>query len=189
MVGYLVKRILALVLLVGAIILMPFVGWLAAILLVILSAFSFIKQGFSDSTVSPGATFLLIIAGFFALSRGIGFLGNISQDLDIMSFIETAFCCIALFAGGRIFRGFVYKDRRSYDMDEQAEKLTRYYPQLMMISAVLRVIIEAVRAFFADALASYISYLDIGVAIGILLFALSILMYIFRTVHVFIKNN
>ncbi len=189
MVGYLVKRILALVLLVGAIMLMPVAGWFAAILFVILFAFSLIKHGFSDSTVSPAGSFFLLILGIFALSKGFGFIDKISHDFDIMAFIVTAFCALGLFAGGYIFRGFVYKDRVEYNMEEQVEKLTRFYPQLMMISAVLRVIIELARTFFTEALEGYLNYLDIGVKIGIALFVASILLYVFRMVHVFMKNR
>lgn len=187
MVGFLVKRFLALVLLVGAIIVMPFAGWIAAILFVILLACSIIKQGFSD--VGPGAAFFLIVAGFFALSRGLGFLDKLSENYKIMSFIIVAFCCVALFLGGRFFRRFVRSDIENYDMERQVEKLTRYYPQLMMISSVLRIVIEAARTFFAEAIADFISYLDIGVTIGIVLFALSILMYVLRTIHIFLENR
>ena len=187
MIGFLIKRILALALLVGAIVVMPFAGWIAAFLFVIIFALSLMKQGFSD--VGPGAAFFLIIAGFFALSRGLGFLNDLSQNYEIMTFLIIAFCCVALFLGGRFFRKFVVLDRNNFNMESQVERLTRYYPQLMMISAALRIVIEAARTFFAEMLADFISYLDLGVTIGTVMFALSILMYILRTIHIFIENK
>ncbi len=188
MVKFLVKRILFLILFLAAIFVMPVAAWAAALIYVVLFGFSLIKQGASDS-VGPKETVILIILGFFALSRGFNFIQEILLDEVLSYFIMIAVCCVAVIVGGNIFRRFVRADRDDFYMDSKIDNLTKAYPIILIASGVIRIVLEAALSFFSDFVAPYSQYLDFGIKAGIFLFALSIAMYIGRMIHIFQKNR
>lgn len=74
-------------------------------------------------------------------------------------------------------------------MDERVNKLIKYNSQLIVVAGIIRLIIEIIEQFFIEYIQSFSQYLGIGVTVGNIIFIIAIVMYIVRTIHVYIQNR
>jgi len=188
MVGYLVKRVIFLVLFVAALLITPVASFFGILVYFAILGFSFIKHANEDSSVSPMGYLLLIVAGIGMFIWGLNIMQDISSNFVLMEFFIIASCSLVIIGSGNLSKKLVYEDR-CYYMDDRIDLATKFYPYLLIIAGVLRIVIEAALTFFYEYVGSYEKYLEIGITVGIVLFVFSLAMYILRTMHVFVANR
>ena len=186
MVGYLVKKILALVLFAAAMVVVPFALPLAMVISVLVGACRMIAHSgdhgidFKEAALSFG----IGLVAFFASFRFL----NIYSSPNAQIILMAVFCGITIYAGVQ-FRGLARQEDRVFYMSATVRRFTKPHPYLLIVAGVLRLLIEAGFRFFSEEIAPFTRYTEIGIVLGNILFVAAIVMYVVRTIHIFKLNR
>ena len=179
--GYLIGHIALLLFLGAAILIAPVAAVLAIPLYLIgTSIYNFFSSLTTTSKNDVAMFFGSILLFFIAILVG----NKLTNLLWYETFTVVATCVIVILCGVKS-RGIASAEKRKYYMNDAIGACTGIYPILLIASALLRLFaVAAVSLFEMDAaLQPPLS------TVGYIVFAVAILMYILRTVHIFLQNN
>lgn len=188
MAKYLFKKIFALILFGLALFLIPIAIPFVILIMIIIYACKMISHS-GDYGVSSKEAVFLFFGGLVAFFGAFSVIDEINEYLFNSGFgLPAVFCAITIYAGVN-FKSYSRQEEQYFYMDERVNKLTKYNSQLIVVAGIIRLIIEIIEQFFIEYIQSFSQYLGIGVTLGNIIFIIAIVMYIVRTIHVYIQNR
>ena len=184
---YIFKKVFALILFALAMVLIPLAIPFVVLVATIAGAFHMIAH--SDEYGGPKTAIFVFILGFAAFFGAFSYAEEISNWIYNSAFGLPAIFCGITIVGGWYLRSFAIEEEANYYMDDSVNTFTKFHPQLIMASGIIRLVVEVAFCFFAEYVAPYSVILNIASGIGIFLFAISIVMYVVRTAHVYTQNK
>lgn len=186
MIGYLIKKIIALLLFAVAMVLVPFALPIVILIVLLVNSVRVISRS-GDYDVSGKEAFFYFLGGlicFFASFRVL----NIYAGENGYFVLIAIFCAVTVIAG-YFFRKIALAEERAFYMTASMNLLTKFHPHLLMAAGIIRLLIEVAPHFF-DWLATPLSrFTDVGILSGNVLFAVALVMYAVRTIYIFKENR
>ncbi|MBQ7356950.1 MAG: hypothetical protein IJW66_06065, partial [Clostridia bacterium] len=145
MIGYLIKRIIFLVIFLAAIIVMPFAAMIGMIIYFVVEGVRQVKSANEDLSLGFYGTFFFVIGGIAVMFMGLFIMDKITENPVWTELFAVVAFSATLIIGGRASINFVRTDRAYYFMNEVVEKLTAPYPYLLITAGIVRIVIEVIR--------------------------------------------
>ena len=125
MIGYLIKRIIFLVIFLAAIIVMPFAAMIGMIIYFVVEGVRQVKSANEDLSLGFYGTFFFVIGGIAVMFMGLFIMDKITENPVWTELFAVVAFSATLIIGGRASINFVRTDRAYYFMNEVVEKLMK----------------------------------------------------------------
>jgi len=181
MVKYLFLKVLFLVLFALAYVLVPLALPLIVLIVIIAEGVKLIKNG-DNPFISINAQGVSIIIGFVVILASFSFIDKINKWLTTAEYALPLVFSIVTILGGFYAISLARREGYNYYMNAKINLLTKFHPYLIILSGVLKLV--AISTLIKNH--TLVGTIE---TVGIVLFVLSIAMYVFRTVHIYMENK
>lgn len=177
---YLIGRILLLLAFLAAIIIAPY----AAVFIIPLYYLCVSITGAIGSLTGKGSSGYQFLAALFFFFFAFFIFDKLMKWVWYDLFVIVVVCIVVIGAGVQV-KSFIYTERKKYYINSKVDKYTAYYPSLLIASGTVRFAME----FFVFMFKMGAKFLPLVSAVSYVLFALALVAYIVRTIHIFKENK